>query len=151
MVNSLWEFSISLVDFSMHIDCDADGVILHLRWQGYLWCNLSTWNDLMLWWVISSEQENAFVTVCVWMWYKHGANIPLLNSEIDMRPASGQVKLLVDGVESPTKNISYVSAGKWCSVCCFIFTYVLGGKKHTKNLLKRFHQFVFNNYFYLWL
>ncbi|KAK2540266.1 vitellogenin-2-like protein [Columba guinea] len=38
-------------------------------------------------------------------------NIKLGSHEIDMRPASGQVKLLVDGVESPTKNISYVSAG----------------------------------------
>ncbi|NXW94117.1 VIT2 protein, partial [Alopecoenas beccarii] len=38
-------------------------------------------------------------------------NIKLGSHEIDMRPASGQVKLLVDGVESPTRNISYVSAG----------------------------------------
>ncbi|NWQ73785.1 VIT2 protein, partial [Columbina picui] len=38
-------------------------------------------------------------------------NIKLGSHEIDMRPARGQVKLLVDGVESPTKNISYISAG----------------------------------------
>lgn len=29
-----------------------------------------------------------------------------------MRPVKGQVKLLVDGVESPTTNVSYISAGK---------------------------------------
>ncbi|NXS59608.1 VIT2 protein, partial [Brachypteracias leptosomus] len=38
-------------------------------------------------------------------------NIKLGSHEIDMRPVSGQVKLLVDGVESPTTNVSYVSAG----------------------------------------
>ncbi|NXS43061.1 VIT2 protein, partial [Balaeniceps rex] len=38
-------------------------------------------------------------------------NIKLGSHEIDMRPANGQVKLLVDGVESPTRNISYTSAG----------------------------------------
>lgn len=29
-----------------------------------------------------------------------------------MHPVNGQVKLLVDGAESPTANISLVSAGK---------------------------------------
>ncbi|NXE79209.1 VIT2 protein, partial [Cochlearius cochlearius] len=38
-------------------------------------------------------------------------NVKLGSHEIDMHPANGEVKLLVDGVESPTKNVSYVSAG----------------------------------------
>ncbi|NWU85272.1 VIT2 protein, partial [Onychorhynchus coronatus] len=38
-------------------------------------------------------------------------NIKLGIHEIDMRPANGHVKLLVDGVESPTTNVSYTSAG----------------------------------------
>ncbi|KAJ7410138.1 Vitellogenin-2 [Willisornis vidua] len=38
-------------------------------------------------------------------------NIKLGVHEIDMRPANGQVKLLVDGVESPSTNVSYTSAG----------------------------------------
>ncbi|XP_037260290.1 vitellogenin-2-like [Falco rusticolus] len=38
-------------------------------------------------------------------------NIKLGSHEIDMRPANGQVKLLVDGVESPTTNVSYISVG----------------------------------------
>ncbi|KFZ64563.1 Vitellogenin-2, partial [Antrostomus carolinensis] len=38
-------------------------------------------------------------------------NIKLGSHEIDMSPVSGQVKLVVDGVESPTTNVSYVSAG----------------------------------------
>ncbi|XP_030351580.1 vitellogenin-2-like isoform X2 [Strigops habroptila] len=38
-------------------------------------------------------------------------NIKLGSHEIDMHPVSGQVKLLVDGVESPTTNVSYASAG----------------------------------------
>ncbi|XP_041277535.1 vitellogenin-2-like [Onychostruthus taczanowskii] len=37
-------------------------------------------------------------------------NIKLGNHEVDMRPASGRVKLLVDGAESPT-NVSLTSAG----------------------------------------
>ncbi|NXD90128.1 VIT2 protein, partial [Chaetorhynchus papuensis] len=37
-------------------------------------------------------------------------NIKLGNHEVDMRPADGQVKLLVDGAESPT-NVSLTSAG----------------------------------------
>ncbi|NXX30013.1 VIT2 protein, partial [Nicator chloris] len=37
-------------------------------------------------------------------------NIKLGNHEVDMRPASGRVKLLVDGAESPT-NVSFTSAG----------------------------------------
>uniref|UniRef100_A0A8C9UGT8 Vitellogenin-2-like n=1 Tax=Serinus canaria TaxID=9135 RepID=A0A8C9UGT8_SERCA len=37
-------------------------------------------------------------------------NIKLGNHEVDMRPANGRVKLLVDGAESPT-NISLTSAG----------------------------------------
>ncbi|XP_068056016.1 vitellogenin-2-like [Anomalospiza imberbis] len=37
-------------------------------------------------------------------------NIKLGNHEVDMRPANGQVKLLVDGAESPT-NVSLTSAG----------------------------------------
>ncbi|NXB68562.1 VIT2 protein, partial [Struthidea cinerea] len=37
-------------------------------------------------------------------------NIKLGNHEVDMRPANGQVKLLVDGAESPT-NVSFTSAG----------------------------------------
>ncbi|NWX49789.1 VIT2 protein, partial [Steatornis caripensis] len=37
-------------------------------------------------------------------------NIKLGSHEIDMRPANGQVKLLVDGSESPTTNVSYISA-----------------------------------------
>ncbi|NWV59395.1 VIT2 protein, partial [Malurus elegans] len=37
-------------------------------------------------------------------------NIKLGNHEVDMRPASGRVKLLVDGAESPA-NVSYTSAG----------------------------------------
>ncbi|KFP60041.1 Vitellogenin-2, partial [Cariama cristata] len=38
-------------------------------------------------------------------------NIKLGSHEIDMHPANGQVKLLVNGVESPTTNVSYSSAG----------------------------------------
>uniref|UniRef100_A0A8C3K606 Phosvitin n=1 Tax=Calidris pygmaea TaxID=425635 RepID=A0A8C3K606_9CHAR len=38
-------------------------------------------------------------------------NIKLGSHEIDMHPVNGQVKLLVDGVESPTTNVSYISAG----------------------------------------
>uniref|UniRef100_A0A8B9F6S0 Phosvitin n=1 Tax=Amazona collaria TaxID=241587 RepID=A0A8B9F6S0_9PSIT len=38
-------------------------------------------------------------------------NIKLGSHEIDMHPVRGQVKLLVDGVESPTTNVSYASAG----------------------------------------
>ncbi|NXL98304.1 VIT2 protein, partial [Tyrannus savana] len=38
-------------------------------------------------------------------------NIKLGVHEIDMLPANGQVKLLVDGIESPTTNVSYTSAG----------------------------------------
>ncbi|NXU30575.1 VIT2 protein, partial [Thalassarche chlororhynchos] len=38
-------------------------------------------------------------------------NIKLGSHEIDMHPANGQVRLLVDGVESPTRNVSYISAG----------------------------------------
>ncbi|NXI48061.1 VIT2 protein, partial [Galbula dea] len=38
-------------------------------------------------------------------------NIKLGIHEFDMHPANGQVKLLVDGVESPTTNVSYRSAG----------------------------------------
>ncbi|XP_069718238.1 vitellogenin-2-like [Phaenicophaeus curvirostris] len=38
-------------------------------------------------------------------------NIKLGSHEIDMYPASREVKLLVDGVESPTKNVSYMSDG----------------------------------------
>ncbi|XP_009980901.1 PREDICTED: vitellogenin-2-like [Tauraco erythrolophus] len=38
-------------------------------------------------------------------------NIKLGSHEIDMRPANGQVRLLVDGVESPARNVSYISAG----------------------------------------
>ncbi|NXV85687.1 VIT2 protein, partial [Calonectris borealis] len=38
-------------------------------------------------------------------------NIKLGSHEIDMHPANGQVKLLVDGVESPRRNVSYISAG----------------------------------------
>lgn len=136
---------------SMHIECDADDGILHLRWQEYPWCNLSSWNELMLWPVIFSEQENTFVAVCMWTWYKQGMTALLLNREIDMRPVKGQVKLLVDGVESPTTNVSYISAGKWCSISFFIFTYVLGERKTKKKLSKRFHQFVSNKYFYLCL
>ncbi|NXB79982.1 VIT2 protein, partial [Donacobius atricapilla] len=37
-------------------------------------------------------------------------NIKLGNHEVDMRPANGRVKLLVDGAESPT-NVSFTSAG----------------------------------------
>ncbi|NWS24146.1 VIT2 protein, partial [Polioptila caerulea] len=37
-------------------------------------------------------------------------NIKLGNHEVDMRPANGRVKLLVDGAESPT-NVSFASAG----------------------------------------
>ncbi|NXO63901.1 VIT2 protein, partial [Phainopepla nitens] len=37
-------------------------------------------------------------------------NIKLGNHEVDMRPAKGRVKLLVDGAESPT-NVSFTSAG----------------------------------------
>ncbi|NWT52739.1 VIT2 protein, partial [Erythrocercus mccallii] len=37
-------------------------------------------------------------------------NIKLGNHEVDMRPTSGRVKLLVDGTESPT-NVSFTSAG----------------------------------------
>ncbi|XP_058277728.1 vitellogenin-2-like [Hirundo rustica] len=37
-------------------------------------------------------------------------NIKIGNHEVDMRPASGRVKLLVDGAESPT-NVSFTSAG----------------------------------------
>ncbi|NXF06590.1 VIT2 protein, partial [Smithornis capensis] len=38
-------------------------------------------------------------------------NIKLGFHDIDMRPANGQVKLLLDGVESPKTNVSYMSAG----------------------------------------
>ncbi|XP_063200944.1 vitellogenin-2-like [Chroicocephalus ridibundus] len=38
-------------------------------------------------------------------------NIKLGSHDIDMHPVNGQVKLLVDGVESPTTNVSYISAG----------------------------------------
>ncbi|NXX13848.1 VIT2 protein, partial [Podargus strigoides] len=38
-------------------------------------------------------------------------NIKLGSHEIDMLPANGQVRLLVDGLESPTTNVSYISAG----------------------------------------
>ncbi|OXB55466.1 hypothetical protein ASZ78_012898 [Callipepla squamata] len=38
-------------------------------------------------------------------------NVKIGNHEIDMHPVNGQVKLLVDGAESPTTNISLVSAG----------------------------------------
>ncbi|XP_051652072.1 vitellogenin-2-like [Manacus candei] len=38
-------------------------------------------------------------------------NIKLGIHDIDMRPANGRVKLLVDGVESPMTNVSYTSAG----------------------------------------
>ncbi|XP_010154785.1 PREDICTED: vitellogenin-2-like [Eurypyga helias] len=38
-------------------------------------------------------------------------DIKLGSHEIDMYPVNGQVKLLVDGVESPTTNVSYISAG----------------------------------------
>ncbi|KAM6396382.1 vitellogenin-2-like [Pluvialis apricaria] len=38
-------------------------------------------------------------------------NIKLGSHEIDMRPVNGQVKLLVDGAESPTTNVSFVSSG----------------------------------------
>ncbi|NWQ87284.1 VIT2 protein, partial [Burhinus bistriatus] len=38
-------------------------------------------------------------------------NIKLGSHEIDMRPVNGQLKLLVDGTESPTTNVSYISAG----------------------------------------
>ncbi|NXE21647.1 VIT2 protein, partial [Ardeotis kori] len=38
-------------------------------------------------------------------------NIKLGSHEIDMRPGNGQVKLLLDGVESPTRNVSYISTG----------------------------------------
>ncbi|NWU50177.1 VIT2 protein, partial [Dromas ardeola] len=38
-------------------------------------------------------------------------NIKLGSHEIDMHPVNGQVKLLVDGAESPTTNVSYISAG----------------------------------------
>uniref|UniRef100_A0A8C2T9M1 Vitellogenin-2 n=1 Tax=Coturnix japonica TaxID=93934 RepID=A0A8C2T9M1_COTJA len=38
-------------------------------------------------------------------------NIKIGSHEIDMHPVNGQVKLLVDGAESPTANISLVSAG----------------------------------------
>ncbi|NXA95386.1 VITA2 protein, partial [Melanocharis versteri] len=37
-------------------------------------------------------------------------NIKIGNHEVDMRPADGRVKLLVDGAESPT-NVSFTSAG----------------------------------------
>uniref|UniRef100_A0A8C5TWC7 Phosvitin n=1 Tax=Malurus cyaneus samueli TaxID=2593467 RepID=A0A8C5TWC7_9PASS len=37
-------------------------------------------------------------------------NIKLGNHEVDMRPASGRLKLLVDGAQSPA-NVSYTSAG----------------------------------------
>ncbi|NXM98432.1 VIT2 protein, partial [Sylvia borin] len=37
-------------------------------------------------------------------------NIKLANHEVDIRPAKGRVKLLVDGAESPT-NVSFTSAG----------------------------------------
>ncbi|NWR50683.1 VIT2 protein, partial [Regulus satrapa] len=37
-------------------------------------------------------------------------NIKVANHEVDMRPADGRVKLLVDGAESPT-NVSFTSAG----------------------------------------
>ncbi|NXK44965.1 VIT2 protein, partial [Chauna torquata] len=38
-------------------------------------------------------------------------NVKLGSHEIDMHPANGQVKLLVDRVESPTTNVSLISAG----------------------------------------
>ncbi|NXN38054.1 VITA2 protein, partial [Rhinoptilus africanus] len=38
-------------------------------------------------------------------------NIKLGSHDIDIHPVKGQVKLLVDGVESPTTNVSYISAG----------------------------------------
>ncbi|NXS06452.1 VIT2 protein, partial [Neodrepanis coruscans] len=38
-------------------------------------------------------------------------NIKLGFHDIEMRPVNGQVKLLLDGVESPTTNVSYTSAG----------------------------------------
>ncbi|NWH63558.1 VIT2 protein, partial [Geococcyx californianus] len=38
-------------------------------------------------------------------------NVKLGSHEIDMRPANGRVKLLVDGVESPTTNVSYMADG----------------------------------------
>ncbi|NXN97017.1 VIT2 protein, partial [Rhinopomastus cyanomelas] len=38
-------------------------------------------------------------------------SIKLGSHDIDLRPANGRVKLLVDGVESPRTNISYVSPG----------------------------------------
>ncbi|NXJ06859.1 VIT2 protein, partial [Odontophorus gujanensis] len=38
-------------------------------------------------------------------------NIKIGSHEIDMHPVNGQVKLLVDGAESPTTNISLVSTG----------------------------------------
>ncbi|XP_010580873.1 PREDICTED: vitellogenin-2-like [Haliaeetus leucocephalus] len=38
-------------------------------------------------------------------------NIKLGSQEIDMRSVKGQVKLLIDGVESPTTNVSYISTG----------------------------------------
>eukprot|EP00075_Anas_platyrhynchos_P002345 XP_005022346.3 vitellogenin-2 isoform X1 [Anas platyrhynchos] len=38
-------------------------------------------------------------------------NIKLGSHEIDMHPANGQLKLLVDGVESPSTNVSLISAG----------------------------------------
>lgn len=40
-----------------------------------------------------------------------GCDTLVPDSEVDMRPASGRVKLLVDGAESPT-NVSLASAGK---------------------------------------
>ncbi|NXF32796.1 VIT2 protein, partial [Nyctibius bracteatus] len=38
-------------------------------------------------------------------------NIKLGSHDIDMQPVNGRVKLMVDGVESPTTNVSYVSDG----------------------------------------
>ncbi|XP_010182244.1 PREDICTED: RNA-binding protein with serine-rich domain 1 [Mesitornis unicolor] len=38
-------------------------------------------------------------------------NIKLGSHDIDMQPVKGQVKLLVDGVESPSTNVSYRTAG----------------------------------------
>lgn len=38
-------------------------------------------------------------------------NSLVLDSEVDMLPENGQVKLLVDGADSPT-NVSLTSAGK---------------------------------------
>ncbi|NXY72756.1 VIT2 protein, partial [Glareola pratincola] len=38
-------------------------------------------------------------------------NIKLGSHDIDMHPVKGQVKLLVDGVEGPTTNVSYISSG----------------------------------------